>query len=112
MRLAAHAMRQVLIDHARSRNALKRGGGAIRQPLMDPESPNALDRLDWLALDEILSQLAALDERQAAIVEMRFFAGMTVDETALALGVSSRTVELDWKMAKAWLSRALTVIND
>lgn len=112
MRLAAHAMRQVLIDHARSRNALKRGAGVKRQLLLEPEAPNALDRLDWLALDETISKLAALDERQAAIVEMRFFAGMTVEETALALEVSPRTVELDWRMAKAWLSRELTAIND
>lgn len=107
MRLAARAMRQVLIDHARSSNAAKRGRGMRERLMNDPEARNAMDRLDWLALDEAISELAELDERQAAVVEMRFFAGMTVDEAATALDVSPRTVELDWKMAKAWLNRAL-----
>lgn len=107
MRLAACAMRQVLIDHARSSNAFKRGGRVRQRFNSDPESPESIDRLDWLALDEAISELAELDERQAAVVEMRFFAGMTVDETAKALNVSPRTIELDWRMAKAWLNRAL-----
>ncbi len=107
MRLAAKAMRQVLIDHARARNAAKRGGGRARQSSFDAESPAPLDRLDWLALDEAISRLAQLDKRQAAVVELRFFGGMSVAETAEALDVSPRTVELDWRMARAWLSQAL-----
>ncbi len=107
MRLAARAMRQVLIDHARSSNAAKRGKGQRQLLAHDPEAPDSLGRLDWLALDEAISQLAELDERQAAVVEMRFMAGLTVQETATALNVSPRTIELDWRMAKAWLNRTL-----
>jgi len=107
-RLAARAMRQVLIDHARADHAAKRGGGNLQHQLHEAsEAPSALNRLDWLALDEALSQLAELDERQAAVVEMRFFGGLSIQETAAALNVSPRTVELDWKMARAWLCQAL-----
>jgi RNA polymerase sigma-70 factor, ECF subfamily len=120
-RIAARAMRQVLIDHARAANAAKRGGGAggaggaggrggrVREQLdiADPRTPGSLDRLDWLALDEAISNLAQVDSRQAAVVEMRFFGGMSVEETAKALDVSPRTVELDWRMARAWLSQSL-----
>ncbi|HRP61961.1 MAG TPA: ECF-type sigma factor [Phycisphaerales bacterium] len=106
-RLAAKAMRQVLIDHARANNAAKRGGGVRERIVAEPQAPKQLDRLDWLALDEAISKLGMLDARQAAIVEMRFFGGMTTEETAAALGVSTRTVELDWRTARAWLSRFL-----
>lgn len=106
-RLASRAMRQVLIDHARANNAAKRGGGVREQLVAEPAAPRQLNRLDWLALDEAISRLAELHPRQAAVVEMRFFGGMTTEETAAALDVSPRTVELDWRTARAWLSQAL-----
>ena len=107
-RTAARAMRQVLIDHARGRNAAKRGGGWQRHHRSISPTPRPVQTpLDFLALDESLERLAQIDERQATVVEMRFFAGMGVEDVAGALGVSPRTVELDWKMARAWLSREL-----
>lgn len=107
--VAATAMRQILIDHARTRGAAKRGGDRRRVALEDaPVNGAGADQLDLLALDEALTRLAALDGRQARVVELRFFGGLSVKETGEALGVSPRTVELDWRMAKAWLSRALS----
>lgn len=115
--VAATAMRHILIDHARRRNAEKRGGKAERITIdssFTPMAPGAprpgaanSHALDVLALDEALTKLAAVDPRQARIVELRFFAGLPVDEVAQALDVSKRTVELDWTMARAWLSREL-----
>jgi len=112
--VAATAMRQILIDHARSRDALKRGGD-WNELALDSNGPGAmvsgggeLGELDVLALDEALQNLAKVDPRQARVVELRFFAGISVEEVAEVLGVSTRLVELDWKMAKAWLSRALS----
>jgi len=106
--IAAGAMRQILVDHARRRRAVKRGGG-MRAVTLD--SIDAVDDaaapLDVLAVDECLVRLSRLDARQAQVVEMRVFAGMSVDETAEVLGVSPRTVELDWRMARAWLMREL-----
>jgi RNA polymerase sigma factor (TIGR02999 family) len=101
--VAATVMRRILVDHARARKAHKRGGTApLPLELFDPavslEDP---DRI--LAIDAALSRLAAIDERQCRIVELRVFAGMTVDETATALDISSRTVKREWQLAKAWL---------
>lgn len=108
MATASRAMRQVLVDHARSRAAAKRGGKWQRVALEGvPTDGQAPHRLDVIALDDALGELAELDQRQARVVELRFFGGLSVEETAAALGVSPRTVELDWKMARAWLSRAL-----
>lgn len=107
VRVAARAMRQVLVDHARGRAALKRGGDRERITLAGLEAAGGADALDLLALDEALTALVALDERQGAVVELRFFGGLSVEEAAAALGVSPRTVEIDWRMAKAWLNRAL-----
>jgi len=106
--IAAQAMRRILIDHARRRHADKRGGGLQRITLATEVTP-PLDSadVDLLALDDALVRLAALDERQARIVELRFFAGLTVEEVAEALGVSARTVADDWRLARAWLSRAI-----
>jgi RNA polymerase sigma factor (TIGR02999 family) len=113
--VAATAMRQILIDHARAKNAEKRGGDRDRvglEAIGDSGSAGhghgELEPVDLLALDDALKGLAAIDQRQARIVELRFFAGLSVDEVAEALGVSPRTVDLDWKMAKAWLSRTLS----
>jgi len=106
--LAATAMRHILVDHARARSATKRGGDRERVTIDSWLEPaGGEDPADVVALDEALSRLAARDARQANIVEMRVFAGMTVDETAEALGISPRTVDLDWRMARAWLAREL-----
>ncbi|HMN94887.1 MAG TPA: sigma-70 family RNA polymerase sigma factor [Phycisphaerales bacterium] len=118
MAVAATAMRQILIDHARGRNAAKRGGGAERVSIdaavgsADGGGSSGLGSgaagvLDILALDEALRRLESIDPRQARIVELRIFAGLSVAETAALVGVSHRTVEMDWAMARAWLSREL-----
>jgi RNA polymerase sigma-70 factor, ECF subfamily len=105
--VAATAMRQILVDHARTRRAAKRGGLWNRLELSNCVPEPDLQEVDVVGLDESLVGLAKLDSRQAKIVELRFFAGLTIDEVAQALDVSSRTIELDWKMAKAWLTRDL-----
>ncbi len=103
--VAALAMRRILVSHARKRAAGKRGG-ALRVTLPD-ELPADASEPDVLALDEALEQLEQLDPRQARVVELRFFGGLTVEETAAALGVSPATVKVDWSMARAWLYRKL-----
>lgn len=103
--LAATNMRRALVDQARFRNRKKRGGDFSRHVLVDWEAISPADGDQVLAVDEALNELSSLDERQAKIVEMRFFAGMTVAEVAEHLQVSKRTVEADWTMAKAWLRR-------
>lgn len=104
-RTAAQAMRRVLVDHARARDAAKRGGGCRRVVLDDEVAPQARPQVDLLELDDLLTRLAALNERHAQVIELRFFGGMTIDETAAALGVSTTTVEDDWAVARAWLRR-------
>jgi RNA polymerase sigma factor (TIGR02999 family) len=108
--VAARAMRQVLVNHARDAAAEKRGGGAERRRVTISEAAAAgggSDPLDVIALHDALDELKALEPRQAQIAELRFFGGLTTPETAEALGVATRTVELDWKMAKDWLARRL-----
>lgn len=105
--VAARAMRQILVNHALARNAEKRGGGAPRMFLSDELAPTAARDFDPLALHDVLNKLAEYDPRKAQVVEMRFFGGLSVDEVALVLGVSRTTVEGDWRMARAWLSREL-----
>lgn len=108
--IAATAMRQILIDHARARDTKKRGGDVPRVTIdagIEPVADQSPDALDVLALDEALTRLSQLDPRQARVVELRVFAGLSVDDTAMTLDVSPRTVELDWRMARAWLSREL-----
>lgn len=110
---AAGAMRRILIDHAASRRALKRGGPMARVPLDDVDLPahHALDDAslaDIVALDRALDRLRELDERQARVVEARFFAGMSIEEVAEALDVSPMTVKRDWTAARAWLNRELS----
>ena len=105
--VCAPVMRQVLISHARARNAGKRGSGAAKLPLSDAmaiadERPGEL-----LALDDALARLAELSPRQAKVVEARFFAGMTVEETAEAMDLSPATVKREWTAARAWLNREL-----
>ena len=105
--VAAQAMRRILVDHARSRQREKRGGGRARVVLDEAVALSPQKDEDVLALDEALERLAALDPRQAKVVELRFFGGMSVEEVAEALSVSKRTVEGDWTFARAWLSREL-----
>lgn len=107
--VAAAIMRRLLIDHARKHGALRRGSGAAHVQLDDVAGTVAApDRADELvALDEALVKLAALDERQSKIVEMRFFAGLGVEETAAALGISERTVKREWSVARAYLRAEL-----
>ncbi len=109
MAVAARAMRNILINHAKAHRAEKRGGGMARVTLIDhdPENKGTPCEFDLLALDDALSDLAKLTERGAKIVELRFFGGLTVPETAEILKVSPRTVKDDWQMARAWLFRAL-----
>lgn len=106
--LAAQAMRRVLIDHAVARRALKRGGGRPLETLDDDAMVMVQARAaELLDLDAALVRLAALDPRQAQVVECRFYGGMTVEETAEALGTSPATVKRQWTMARAWLNREL-----
>ncbi|PYS98897.1 MAG: RNA polymerase subunit sigma-70 [Acidobacteria bacterium] len=107
--IAAQAMRRILVDHARSRHRDKRGGDVENVPLEAAElaiSPSGTS-VDLIALDEALTRLALLDERQSRIVELRFFSGMNVEETAHALSISPATVKNDWRTAKAWLFQEL-----
>lgn len=107
LRIAARAMRQVLIDAAQRRTAQKRGGKAVPIEFDERVHSSLVDPETLLALDEALKQLEAVDERQAQVVECRFFAGLTIEETALALGVSDSSVKRDWRTARAWLGHAL-----
>jgi len=106
--IAARAMRQILVDHARARNALKRGGRATRITLDGNEPGTPDSALDVLAVHDALDGLRQADERSAAVVEMRVFAGMNLDEIAAVLGISRRTVDGDWAFARRWLARAMS----
>lgn len=108
--IAAQMMRRILVTHAESRNAAKREGMATRVTLDDSLSWSGGRDLDLVALDDALNNLAAIDLRQAQVVEQRFFAGLSIEETAEVLGISPATVKREWTMAKAWLRRAL--MND
>lgn len=106
--LAAQVMRRILVDHARARRAAKRGGGAVRVTLSDGLAEAAGPTIDLLAFDEALTRLSSLDEQLVRIVEMRFIAGMSVEETGEALAVSPTTVKRDSAMARAWLMKELS----
>lgn len=107
--VSAQMMRRILVDHARARDAQKRGRGVTHVTLdhAGEEAAQQQQLIDILILDETLHRLEAIDPRQAQVAELRLFAGLTVDETATALGVSARTVKSDWQMARAWISREL-----
>jgi RNA polymerase sigma factor (TIGR02999 family) len=105
--IAALSMRQILVERARARRALKRGGLPQRVTLDEAMLPGDPASIDVLALDEALSRLAALDPELARVVELRYFGGLTVDEAAEVTGVSPATVKRQWTMARAWLKRAL-----
>ena len=108
MAVAAKAMRHILIDHARQRGRQKRGGDLCRVTMDEAVTPIAARDPEILDLDEALQRLARLDERQARIVELRFFGGLTVEAVAHVLDVSKTTVESEWRMARAWLRRELS----
>jgi RNA polymerase sigma factor (TIGR02999 family) len=107
--IAAQAMRRILVDYARTKHRDKRGGDDIKLPL-DEATMIAVDEknIDLIALDEALTRLNAIDEQQVRVVELRFFSGLSLEETAEALKISRATAARDWAMAKAWLLRELT----
>lgn len=105
--VGATVMRRILVDHARKVQSLKRGGGWQQRSLDDELTFRLNEDQDIVALDELLNQLAALNERQAKIVELRFFGGLTMNEIASELDLGLRTIEQDWSMARAWIRREL-----
>jgi RNA polymerase sigma factor (TIGR02999 family) len=106
--IAAQLMRRILVDHARTKKRAKRGGSDIRVSLGDATVAVKGQDLDVVALDEALERLAQIDVQQSRVVELRFFSGLTVEETAEVMGISNATVKRDWSMAKAWLHRELS----
>jgi RNA polymerase sigma factor (TIGR02999 family) len=105
--VAAQLMRQILVDYARSYRASKRGGDVYKLALDEAEdTPQGFD-LDIVALDDALKELAAMDSQQSRVVELKFFGGLSIDETAEVLGISASTVKRDWITARAWLFREL-----
>jgi len=109
--MAARLMRQILVDHARRKDARKRGGAATVIALQESVPAPEIAVVDVLALDEALTELSALDPRLCQVVELKFFAGLNIDETAEALHVSAATVERDWTVSKAWLHQRLSSDN-
>lgn len=106
--IAANLMRRILVDHARQHQAVKRGGAELKLlPLDDAEAALEGEAIDLVALDEALTRLALLDERQSRVVELRYFSGLSVEETAEVLSVSARSVKREWRSAKAWLRNEL-----
>ena len=106
--MAARLMRRVLVDAARTKNADKRGGAALRVTLDEALVASQARAIELVRLDDALTSLADLDGRKGQVVELRFFSGLTLEETAEALGVSTKTVMRDWEFAKAWLQREMT----
>ena len=106
--IAAQLMRRILVDHARTKKRAKRGGSDIRVSFTEANIVGKGQDLDVVALDEALERLAEIDEQQSRIVELRFFSGLTVEETAEVLSISPATVKRDWSMAKAWLHREIS----
>ena len=100
-------MRQILVERARARNAAKRGGSKVRITLDHAIAGGGEKSVDLLALDEVLTRLAVMDSEQARIVEMRFFAGLSIEECAHAMDISPATVKRGWSMARAWLKREM-----
>ena len=109
---AATQMRRILVDHARRRAAAKRGGPAVRVTLDEQIAAEIARDLDLLSLDQALEELTLLDPRVSRIVELRFFGGLSLDDTALALDVSRRTVAREWALARSWLHKRLEAIRD
>ena len=107
MAIAAKVMRGILVDHARRKNSVRRGGGWSRITLDDAAALSAEPEVDTLALDEVLTRLSEFDERKARVAEMRFFGGLSLEQVAEATGTARSTVAEDWRMARAWLAREL-----
>ncbi len=105
--IAAQLMRRILVDHARRRDAVKRGDGDQPLALVDAPDRSTPEPLDILELDRLLCRLTALDAQQCRVVELRFFGGLTVEETAEVIGLSPTTVKREWRAARAWLYREL-----
>jgi RNA polymerase sigma factor (TIGR02999 family) len=110
--VASRLMRHILVDHARAKRNWKRGGNLVRVPLTDGVALTAPLSDDVLALHDALTRLAAIDPRRSRVVELRVFGGLTADDTARVLRISVETVMRDWRLARAWLRRELTKIND
>lgn len=110
--IGAQAMRRILVNHAKGKARIKRGGNRLKISLDEALTVSNESGDDVLALDEALQKLARIDAQQAQIVELRFFGGMTVEETAVALGLSKRTVEREWTACRAWLRRELAEQDD
>jgi RNA polymerase sigma factor (TIGR02999 family) len=105
--VASHLMREILVDHARTRNRAKRGGG-LAPICIEDAGDLAAPEVDLIALDDALNELERIDAQQRKIVELRYFGGLSIEETAQVLGVSPATVKRDWRMARAWLYRELS----
>jgi RNA polymerase sigma factor (TIGR02999 family) len=106
--VAARMMRRILVDHARRRGYAKRGGGALTLSLDESMTPAPQREINLVALDDALDTLAKLDERQSRMVELRFFGGLSIEETSEVLGVSAPTVKREWASARAWLYREIS----
>jgi len=106
--VCARMMRRILTDFARSQRYLKRGGGAAHLPFDEELSPGSEPHADIVALDDALNALADVDRRKSQVVELRFFGGLSVEETAHVLGVSVETVQRDWRLSKVWLLREMS----
>jgi len=106
--IAAHIMRQILVEYARGRSAAKRGGNALTLTLDDAVALPQQTDVDVIALDKVLGELSGFDPQQGRIVELRFFAGLTIEDISEVLGISPATVKRDWVTARAWLFRAMT----
>jgi len=106
--IAAHAMRQILVDHARAKQALKRGGKGHRFTIQDSDKVRGGSPIDVMDLHEAIEHLSSMDPRAAKVIELRFFAGLNIAQTAAVLGVSDWTVEQDWRSARAWLAGQLS----
>jgi RNA polymerase sigma factor (TIGR02999 family) len=105
--VAAQQMRRILVDYARRHQAAKRGGSAVQVPFDEGAVAATASEVDVVALDDALTRLAVLDPQQARVVELRYFTGLGIEETAEALGISPATVKREWAMARAWLKREL-----
>jgi len=105
--VSARAMRRILVDHARAKGFQKRGGNAVRVPFDESLVVTSEPAHDFVALDDALTALASFDARKSRVIELRFFGGLSVEETASVLHVSQDTVMRDWRLAKAWLTREM-----
>jgi len=106
--IAAQLIRRLLVDHARARHRLKRGGAVLKVEWSEQISPPVSRQMDLVALDDALNRLANLEPQKSRIVELRFFGGLSIEETAEALNISQATVKRDWSFARAWLHREMT----